>query len=188
MKADRGAFDSLQWEKAPVCDDFKVTSHGSAASEEFEKTTVQATHDGENLYVRFTAADKAIASQNALTPVAGKERWPKGDHIELWLSSGRDRYVFAFNASGARYDAKNLDRRWESKWKLKVRRKAGQWEAVAVIPMSAFKFAPGKETRFRWFCTREINHAGRAVKHGSYQGKPLYYRSFPIVIQSGGAS
>ena len=77
-----------------------------------------------------------------MAPVAGHERWPQGDHIEFWIFGGRDRYVFALNAAGAKYDAKNLDRRWESGWELKVRKNESGWEAVAVIPMSVFGFVP----------------------------------------------
>ena len=183
MRADAGAFDSLQWKKPPVCDDFKVTTRAGAAMDASETTAVMAAHDGKSLYIRFTASDEAVAKQNALLPVAGKERWPQGDHIEFWLFGGRDRYVFALNAHGAKYDAKNLDRRWGSGWELKVRKDKGGWEAVAVIPMSAFRFVSGKETHFRWFCTREISRTDGSAEQISYQGRPLYYRSFPIVIQ-----
>ena len=188
MKADRGAFDSLQWEKAPACDDFKVTTRTATAKASSETTAVKAAHDGKNLYIRFTASDKAVYAQNATQPVAGEERWPQGDHIEFWISGGRDRYVLALNANGASYDAKNLDRRWQSGWEVKTRKLKGGWEAIVVIPMSAFNLVAGKETHFRWFCTREISRADGSVEHVSYQGLPLYYRNFPIIIQSGSGS
>ena len=108
--------------------------------------------------------------------------------MEFWIFSGRDRYVFALNAAGAKYDAKDLDRRWESGWELKVRKSESGWEAVAVIPMLVFGFVPGEDTRFRWFCTREISRTDGSAERVSYQGLPLYYRSFPVIIQSGSGS
>ena len=144
---------------------------------------VKAAHDGKNLYVRFTMSDQAIAEQNAMTSVGDQGALAVGDHIEFWLFAGRDRYVFALNATGAKYDAKNLDRRWESGWQLKVRKGEQGWEAIAVVPLSVFEFEPGQQTRFRWFCTREINRTDGSVEEISFQGHPLYYRSFPIVIE-----
>ena len=183
MGLDAAAFDSLQWEKPSACDDFKVTTRTGAALDPSETTAVQATHDGKNLYLRFAASDDEVARQQALQPVEGQERWPRGDHIEFWLFGGRDRYVFAFNAKGVKYDAKNLDRGWNSGWELKARTNENGWEAVAAIPLSAFSFVPGEETRFRWFCTREISKNDGAAQELSYQGLPLYYRDFPIIIQ-----
>ena len=155
MAIDGGDFASLQWEKARACDDFRPMTRTAEERDASESTAVKAVHDGQNLYLHFSASDQAIAQQNALAPVAGQERWPQGDHIEFWVFGGRDRYVFAFNAAGRKYDARNLDRRWESGWQLKVRKQEHGWEAVAVIPLSAFEFVPGEPTRFRWFCTRD---------------------------------
>ena len=183
MGLDAGAFDSLQWEKPRVCGDFKATTRSGTVVEASERTALKAAHDGRNLYLRFTASDGAVSRQNVLSPVAGKEVWPKGDHIEFWLFGGRDRYVFAFNAAGAGYDAKNLDRRWQSGWTLKTRRSEKGWEAVAVIPMSTFRFEAGKQTHFRWFCTREVRRTDGSGERISYQGKPLHYRNFPVVIE-----
>jgi len=183
MASDEGAFDSLRWNKPLACEDFKITSCAEAPTDASETTMLKAAHDGRNLYIRFTASDRAMARQKVLLPAPGKERWPQGDHIEFWLFGGRDRYVFALNAAGASYDAKNLDRRWQSGWTVKTRRSETGWEAVAIIPMSAFGFEAGNETHFRWFCTREIRRTDGSGEPISYQGRPLYYRSFPVVIQ-----
>lgn len=180
---DAGAFDSIQWEKPRPCDDFRSMTRTGTAAEAPEATLLKAAHDGKRLYLRFSASDQAIEQCNALLPVAGKERWPRGDHIEFWLFDGRERYVFAFNAEGAAYDAKNLDRRWESGWQLMVRKHKTGWEAIAVIPMSVFKFVSSQATHIRWFCTREISRTDGSVKQASYQGRPLYHRNFPIIIE-----
>jgi hypothetical protein len=182
IRADAGHFDSLQWEKPLVNEDFKLTTRSGDAAAAPESTTVQAAHDGKTLYLRFRASDMALAKQKALSPIAGQERWPSGDHIEFWLFGGGDRYVFAFNANGARYDARNLDRTWDSGWDLKVRKSEAGWEAIATMPLSTFRFTTGNATSFRWFCAREISRAEGDSRNVSYQGLPLYYRNFPIVI------
>jgi hypothetical protein len=183
MGLDDGDFASLQWEKPRVCDDFKTTTRTTTVVDAPEITAVKAAHDGKNLYLRFIAADQAVARLQALRPAEGQERWVRGDHIEFWLFDGRDSCVLAFNANGGMYDAKNVDRRWDAGWKLRTRVNENGWEAVATIPLSRFGFTPGEETHFRWFCTREILHADGESAQVSYQGKPLYYRTFPIVVE-----
>jgi hypothetical protein len=183
IRGEADDFDSLQWEKPPVSDDFKLTTRTGDVSDALKNTTLQAAHDGKSLYLRFRADDADVASQNALVPIAGQERWPKGDHVEFWLFGGGQQYVFAFNANGAKYDAKNLDRTWDSGWDLKIRKTEAGWEAIATLPLSTFQFAPGTETSFRWFCTREISRVEGEPQHVSYHGLPLYYRNFPIVVE-----
>jgi hypothetical protein len=183
MATDDGEFDSLQWEKPRACDDFPGMTRTGTPVTASETTAIKAAHDGKDLYVRFTMSDQAIAERVTHAAAAEEERWPKGDHLEFWLFAGLDRYVFALNAAGAQYDAKNLDRRWESGWQLKVRRTDREWEAVAVIPLAVLGLTPGEDTRIRWFCTREINRKNNDPEHISFQGHPLYYRSFPIVVQ-----
>ena len=144
---------------------------------------MKAAHDGKHLYLKFTASDRMVGKQQATTPATGREQWPRGDRIEFWLFGGRDSHVFAFNANGVRYDAKNLDRAWDSGWELRTRTTQQGWEAVAVIPLSTFGFTPGKATHWRWFCTRQISREEGSTDRMSYQGHPLYYRNFPIVVE-----
>jgi hypothetical protein len=183
IRGDAGDFDSLQWEKPLLNDDFRLTTRRGEAATPRQRTTLQAAHDGRTLYLRFRADDDAVGRQRALASDAAKERWPAGDHIEFWVQRGNDSYVFAFNANGARYDAKNLDRTWDSGWDLKVRKMAAGWEAVATLPLATFQLAPGQETGFRWYCSREISRQGDEATHVSYQGLPLYNRNFPIIVE-----
>jgi len=183
LSGDSGDFDSIQWQKPIPCDDFKITSRSDTVSDVTETTTIQAAHDGKLLHLRLTASDSKSADREALLPTPDDERWPVGDHLELWLFAGNDRHVFALNANGIAYDAKNFDRSWDSGWNVTVRKTAAGWEALAEIPLSVLGFSPGKETPVRWFATREIKSKGSASEEQSYQGKPLYYRSFPIEIQ-----
>ena len=183
IRGEADDFDSLQWHKPRVCDDFALTTRDGKKSDPPQSTALQAAHDGKLLFLRFRMEAAKGDGRDAMAPVAGKERWPKGDHVEFWLFDRGARYVFAFNAKGARYDARNLDRSWDFPWDLKVRTTKSGWEAIATLPLSTFGFVPGKATGCRWFCTREISRAEGKSRHVSYQGLPLYYRQFPIVVE-----
>lgn len=180
---DHGDFDSLQWEKPSPCDDFRTTTRTKGTPDAPETTIIRAAHDTKHLYLKFTASDRTVGKQQAITPANDPEQWPRGDRIEFWLFGGRDSRVFAFNANGVRYDGKNLNRAWDSGWDLRTRTTQQGWEAVAVIPLSSFGFTPGKATHWRWFCTRQISREKGSTDRVSYQGHPLYYRNFPIVVE-----
>jgi hypothetical protein len=183
IATDKGDFDSLQWEKPMPCDDFRLTTRTEETPDAPESTLLHAAHDGRNLYLKFTVSDRMFDQYIAITPDEMQERWPQDDHIEFWLFYGSESRLFAFNANGARYDAKNLDRAWDSGWELRTRTTLQGWEAVAVIPLSTFGFTPGEATNYRWFCAREICRKDGASQRISYQGHPLYYRNFPVVIE-----
>lgn len=180
---DHGDFDSLQWEKPAPCDDFRTTTRTEGTPDAPETTVVKAAHDGKRLYLKFTASDRTIREHEAIPPTTGSEQWPRGDRIEFWLFEGRDSHVFAFNANGVRYDARNLNRAWDSGWDLRTRKTQQGWEAVAVIPLSTFGFTAGQSTHWRWFCTRQLSRKEGSTHRMSYQGHPLYYRNFPIVVE-----
>ncbi|YCM44623.1 DUF4838 domain-containing protein [Verrucomicrobiaceae bacterium 227] len=175
LAADTGDFDSIQWQKPEPCEDFMITTRSTTVELPSESTLIRAAHDGKNLHLRFTVKGSAGSSQ----PADVGEHWPKGEHLEFWLFSGRDRYVFALSGNGTIYDAKNLDRSWDSGWAVKFRKGDSGWEALAVIPMSTFGFEAGKETHWSWFATRETSSG----EEFSYQGKPLFYKKFPVMIQ-----
>ncbi|QEG42594.1 DUF4838 domain-containing protein [Roseimaritima ulvae] len=181
IRGEADDFDSLQWEKPMVNDDFQLVTREGEEPPAFSSTKLQAAHDGESLHLRFRL--EGPPAERAGRSASHTERWPQGDHVEFWLVEGRTRYVFAFNADGVQYDAKNLDRSWDSNWDLNVRSTSTGWEAIASIPLSTFSFAAGQPTNVRWFCTREIHQEGQPSKEVSCQGKPLYYRNFPIVIE-----
>ncbi|QDU96994.1 DUF4838 domain-containing protein [Lignipirellula cremea] len=183
LRGESSDFDSLQWEKPSVSGDFRLTSRAGKSEEAGPATSIQAARDGETLVLRFRLDDPHPAEREALAPVAGKEIWPQGDHVEFWVYSGGQEYLFAFNANGAQYDAKELDRSWDSGWKLKVRPTAAGWEAIATLPLSTFRLEPGAKTSVEWFAAREIRHAGGEAVQVSYQGLPLHYRKFPIIVE-----
>jgi hypothetical protein len=178
-----GSFDSIHWRKPVPCDDFRITTRSGPPAGPSESTSIQAAHDGTHLHLRFVMEDSRASRREALAASLEDERWPLGDHVELWFFHGRDRYVFALNANGMAYDAKNLDRSWDSGWKVQVRHTETGWEGLAVVPLDVLGFEPGKDTPIRWFAIRELKRKDSASESHSCQGKPLYHRNFPIVIQ-----
>ncbi len=183
IRGQSGDFDSIQWEKPDVCDDFKLTSRDGNSIDAPYQTKLQAVRDGNKFVLRFQMEAPSASSENALPPRPDKEIWPEGDHVEFWLLRGNDQYVFSFNSKGTKYDAKNLDRNWDSQWDLKVRESEEGWEAIASIPLSTFDFKSGEESAFKWSCHREVKLPDQESTHISYQGHPLYYRKFPILIE-----
>ena len=176
-------FECIQWEKPQEADDFRILRRAGEHRMPEDATTLRAAHDGQRLYLRFTARDSRVDAVQAAPRTEGEELWPRGDHIELWLKRGRTRHVFALNVNSSVYDAKELDRDWDSGWRVLTRRVAAGWEAIAVIPMESLGMRPDQRTGWTWYCSREIRHAGRRPIEVSYQGTPLYRKDFPVVIE-----
>jgi len=183
MSFDGATFASVQWEKPEPLDDFRVTSRRGKADEMTANTIIKAGHDKKNLYLRFTAVDPKVGAVKT-GPSGDGEIWPKGDHGEIWFSPNwSTHYVFAFDSTGNVYDAKSLDRTWDSGWSVKTQRTGAGWEAIAVIPLKALGLKPGAKTGLKWFATRTVDHGDGAAEQRSYQGLPLYNKFFPIVME-----
>lgn len=182
MAQDGGTFESVQWEKPLELTQFERPYLYQQPNDPSVDTEIRAGHDGKNLYVRFKASDTRVNEIEAMT--AGEnETFPLGDHIELWLVSGNDQYLFAFNANGAKYDAKDLNRAWDSEWKLVTRKTDNGWDAIITLPVSTFNLAPGRKTSLRWTALREIKHVGEPAEVNVFRGMSLLYKTFEIVVE-----
>lgn len=179
---DGDRFESVQWEKPAVLDDFKVTRRQGEILTASQPTTLKAAHDGKSLYLRFTAVDSGIADAKA-APKDDAENFPAGDHGEVWFQLGRDVYLFAFDCNGNVYDAKNYDRDWNSNWRVVTTKTDTGWEAIAVIPLETFGLKPGQETPLKWHAVREINHGRTRSEWISYRAVPLFSHFFPVVVE-----
>ncbi len=184
MELDGDSFESVQWGKPDVLGDFKVlpATHIGAAKLPSQETRIKAAHDGTNLYLRVTALDSKISSINTVQTEAQAEIFPKGDHIEFWLGGTNGGFLFAFDANGAKYDAKNLDRSWNSGWRLNVKKTDAGYEGIAVIPLASVGLVPKQETKLGWFCAREINHKDEVPEEATYGGSVLNRTFYPIVF------
>jgi hypothetical protein len=179
---DGDRFESVQWEKPAVLDDFKVTRRQGEILAASQPTTLKAAHDGKNLYLRFTAIDSGIAEAKAAAK-DDAENFPAGDHGEVWFGLGKDHFQFAFDCNGNVYDAKNYDRDWNSNWRVVTTRTTGGWEGIAIIPMDALGLKPGQETPLKWHALREISHGSEKSEWISYRAVPLFSHFFPIVVE-----
>ncbi len=182
LSHDGDRFESVQWEKPEVLDEFKQTRRYGDILEASQATTLRAAHDGTHLYLRFTASDTQIAKAKA-RPKDNAEVWPAGDHGEIWFSGpGIPATVFAFDCNGNAYDARGYDRDWNSGWRVVTQKTDDGWEAIAVIPLSALGLQPGVESKLQWTAIREINHGNERPEWVSYRAVPLYSSFFPIII------
>ncbi|MBI4585261.1 MAG: metallophosphoesterase [Planctomycetes bacterium] len=60
------------------------------------------------------------------------------EHIALVLSDGTNAYVFALNAQGTQYDAKEADKAWNLDWLSSAIATENGWAAELAIPIAAF--------------------------------------------------
>lgn len=181
MSNDGNEFNSLQWEQPELLEGFmNIRRTGDVEAAAYE-TSLKAARDNKNLYIRFYASDPesdaAVARAKDDT-----ERWPAGDHGEIWFSKGATTWVFAFDCNANAYDAKNLDRRWNSNFTVKTQKTNEGWNAILVIPLDALGIELGKDPGLSWMARREYSHGRDKSIWMSYTGAPLYRRYYPLVV------
>lgn len=132
LARDRWNFESPLWEQATKVADFKVP--GDTPTPAKQATEVRLAHDGEFLFVRFTAFDDAIGSVKAAELDEFGDDFPIGDHGEIWVTNAGTQ-VFAFDPNGNKHDAHQYDRRYSSGFRVKSRKTGDRWETIVVIPL-----------------------------------------------------
>ena len=182
LSHDGHTFGSVQWEKPQVMSDFKITTRVGEVKESPYKTEIEAAHSGGKLYIRVAAFDNDMAKIKSLPIDSSKERWPKGDHMELWFRQGNTHYIFAFDSNGNKYDAKEYDSRWSSDWKVITQKGKDRWEAILIIPLKSIGLKEGQKSNLSWMASREINHGDSKAVNISYQGQVLYKKYYPLVL------
>jgi hypothetical protein len=182
MFQDGDTFESVQWEKPLEMAEFKKPLLYKVPNSPSQATQVKASHDGRNLYIRFDASDSDVAAIDAVGP-STTESFLQGDHIEFWLYQGGDNYVFAFNCNENKYDAKNLNKKWNSNWKLNTRKTKAGWNAIVTLPLKDFGLVPGRQTSLKWSALREVKHEGEKSEVSVYKGMSLHYKKYSIIIE-----
>lgn len=129
-------FESKGWAKAGRFADFRVATGELKAPAAAQPSEIRIAHDGTAFFVRFTATDTEVAKAKTMSPPvdAFSKNFPRGDHAEVWIKM-MGAIVFAFDANGNRYEAKNYDQKFSSGFSLKSRTTATGWESVLMIPM-----------------------------------------------------
>lgn len=137
-------FTSPHWEKAQVLQDFFLPRQYGVKAEDrvraSDPSELRIMRDGENLYFKFRAFFPEKEGIR-LTEKSDSEIFPYGEHAEIQLRVKGALYLFAFDANGNVYDAKNWDRSWNSSGrKIKARKDGNSWEAVLSVPLKDLGF------------------------------------------------
>jgi hypothetical protein len=132
LAKDRWNFQSPLWEQATKQASFKSPGDTPAAAK--QATDVRLAHDGEFLFVRFTAFDDAVDQVKAAEFDEFGDEFPQGDHGEIWITNAGTQ-VFGFDPNGNKYDAHQYDRRYSSGFRVKSRKAADRWESIIIIPL-----------------------------------------------------
>ena len=142
-----GALDEPDWRRAPVASGFIQNDprEGEPASEE---TEVRVLYDADNLYVGVLARDRDPAA--ILTSELAKDfNRTSGDDFEIVLDTfhdGRNGYMFATNARGAKWDAqminegREINENWDALWQVRTRITEEGWYAEIAIPFRTLRF------------------------------------------------
>ena len=151
---------SPHWNRAFVAETFRdALNFDYAANLATNRTEVRLMHDQTHLYFRVAACGPGPA------PSAAGERYPMGDRVEFFFSTGnRTRTLFAVGADGAASDLRNWDHRYDSGWQVRVVPLENGWGAVGRIPLDAVKAA-------------EAAHVEAVIVRVAADGEESYFRS-----------
>jgi hypothetical protein len=143
-----GALDEAAWQTAEVANGFlqNEPNDGEPAS---EQTDVRVTYDGGFLYIGVVAHDSA--PHEIIVSDLKKDFDPStSDAFEVILDTfhdGRNGYMFATNASGAKWDAqmvnegRDINSNWDAIWSVETRITDSGWTAELAIPFRTLRFA-----------------------------------------------
>ncbi len=142
-------FDSGIWKNAAVIS--PMTKMGSPSVKPQEPTEVKVIHNGETLYVGFRCPFPGELEAYKVSP---RDKWPTGDHVEIFIGNERDGYYhLAFNcyANGENgiYDALGTNASWSTKWTAFSKITKGEWRGVAVIPLKSVNIAVEQNNKVR---------------------------------------
>ena len=112
---------------------------------------IKVLHNGETLYVGVRSPFVGNLEANKVSP---KDKWPSGDHAEIFISNEKDGYYhLAFNcyANGENgiYDAMGTNASWNTKWEAFSQIKDGEWRGVAVIPLKSVNIKVEQNNKVR---------------------------------------
>src|SRR5262249_1860675 len=143
-----GALDEAAWQNAAVATGFLQNEphDGEPAT---EQTDVRVTYDSEFLYIGVVAHDSS--PQDIIVSDLKKDFDPNSsDAFEVILDTfhdGRNGYMFATNAAGAKWDAqmvnegRDVNANWDAIWSVRTRLTSDGWTAELAIPFRTLRFA-----------------------------------------------
>ena len=175
LAKDRWNFGSPLWEQATKLATFKVPGDTPATAK--QATEVRLAHDGEFLFVRFTAFDDAVAHVKAAEFDEFGDEFPQGDHGEIWVTNAGTQ-MFAFDPNGNNYDAHQYDLRYSSGFRVKSRRAADRWETIVVIPLKKLYRIP--TTTLSLAFVRHLDRGGPTERSTASSQSPHVRQNFTL--------
>ena len=169
-------FDSGLWAKAGKLP--PLTRMGNPKQLPPEPTEVKVMHNSDTLYVAFRCPFPGEVEAEKNAP---RDKWPAGDHAEVFIGNERDGYYhFVFNcwANGDKgiCDARGTDRTWNTSWEVKTRMDKGEWRAVVAIPLKSVNLSIVENNRARalfYRCRPGRDKRNRNV-HSSWGGGQVH--------------
>ena len=171
-------FDSGVWAKAGTVT--PMTVMGKADKTPENPTDVKVIHNGETLYVAVRCPFPGELEAYKDSP---KDKWPSGDHAELFIGNEKDGYYhLAFNcyANGENgiYDAMGTNASWSTKWEARTQIKDGEWRGVAIIPLKSVNIAVEQNNKVRALFYRarpkRSGVAGDHTRHTTWGGGQVH--------------
>ena len=169
-------FDSGLWAKAGKLP--PLARMGNPKQLPPEPTEVKVMHNSDTLYVAFRCPFPGEVEAEKNAP---RDKWPAGDHAEVFIGNERDGYYhFVFNcwANGDKgiCDARGTDRTWNTSWEVKTRMDKGEWRAVVAIPLKSVGLSIVENNRARalfYRCRPGRDKRNRNV-HSSWGGGQVH--------------
>ena len=174
-------FDSGAWAKANKIE--PMTKMGNAKEAHKIPTEIKVLHNGETLYIGVRSPFVGTLEANKVSP---KDKWPSGDHAEIFISNEKDGYYhLAFNcyANGENgiYDAMGTNASWNTKWEAFSQIKDGEWRGVAVIPLKSVNIKVEQNNKVRALFYRvhpkRSNINGSHTQHSTWAGGQVHSAS-----------
>src|SRR5690606_7697638 len=112
-------------------DDWRIADKKESSGGKMDakyQTSVKLMQDDAHLYVRFE--NQGVGQS---IPLAAKNVFPNGDHIELLIGSGSSSYYFTVGPSGNHYTRPSLDERWQ----VVTTKDKDSWIALMAIPFES---------------------------------------------------
>jgi len=131
-----GILNEQCWQEAPEADSFVTIYDNSKLAD--PRTWFKVVYDRERLY--FGIRGEEPDTSKLILEKAGRDVWPKGDSLEIFLDTRRDRstyFQFAAGLSGGRYDGYMQDKTWNAEWDAAARIGKDAWSMEIVIKFSS---------------------------------------------------
>ncbi len=142
-----GLLNEPGWTNAAVAGGF-TQSEPAEGVPPSEQTEVKVMYDGDNLYFGVVAHDRE-PKKVIVSDLKKDFEKNQGDNVEIVLDTfhdGRNGYMFATNAAGAKWDAqmgnegREMNSSWDGVWFAKARVVDDGWVAEIAVPFKTLKF------------------------------------------------